>query len=82
MGTALGAAYRENAGERSPKPPSPWVATTFSKMTLSITSLSIQVLYVTLSINDTQHNCTFSITRLCVMFSVIMLNVAFYLLIC
>ncbi len=37
---------------------------------------------MTLSINDTQHNWTFSTTMLCIMLNVITLNVAFYLLLC
>ncbi len=56
--------------------------TTISITTFSVTSLSIQGLYMTLSINDTQHNWTFSITMLYIVLSVIMLNVAFYLLLC
>ncbi len=43
--------------------------------TLSITTFNIKALFATLSINDTQHNNTSAI-----MLSVILLNVAFYLL--
>jgi hypothetical protein len=49
-------------------------ATTFSIMSFTINTLSINVLIVTLSRHDTQHNNTVS--------SVIMPNVMFYLLLC
>jgi hypothetical protein len=49
-------------------------ATTFNITTLSITTFSIKTLSIkTLIINDPQHNSTLSI---------IMLNVAFYVLLC
>jgi len=55
---------------------------TFSKMTLSKMTLSKKGLFLILSmmafsINDTQHNSTSAIVL-----SIIMLNVAFYLLLC
>ncbi len=56
--------------------------TTFSITTHSITTLSIKGLYMTLSINDSQHNWTLTITMLCIMLSFIMLNVSFNLLLC
>jgi hypothetical protein len=50
--------------------------------TPSIMTLSVKDLYGTVSLNDAQHNRTLSITMLCIMLSVVMLNVAYYLLLC
>ncbi len=51
-------------------------ATTFIMTTLSIMTLGIKGLFVTLSINDIQHN------KSVIMLSVFMLSVAIFLLLC
>jgi hypothetical protein len=55
--------------------------TTNSLMTFSIKTLNIKGLYVTISINDTEHSLPQHNT-LGIKLSVVMLNVALYLLLC